>query len=465
MEFDKNKTKYFVIAIILLIILGVILILHFNNKKMVGVDEDTKKTTKKVDKKKDDGKKLDLVTESEGKKEIYKSVVDSETKILYNYKLTDEISDEDIIISKKVAISDTLKSNNVIGLFDISLYDSNMIKKSVNNSLITISIPITGELVGYDTYKVVYIDNDNNITNEEFNTTVADGYITFDTTHLSLYGIIGTKSNLVQLSNEVNLNNVTVSVLNNNEVIDPSETLYFTPNNKLTLTTEGIDNCELYYGFRKDNTNDFTYYKYIDEVNFDGIDPYEVVTLVVKVVYGDDFKTEDLNTIKLYDIIYNYDRKNPDDSIQNGSPEEIMDRSILIEDVTDNESELEDAAAVISVLGNSYVVDEADLSKLYMEGSLTIDTDKNITLSETEMNKIELKGLTRITIVSKSFTLNQHQYTYVVKNGVITISKVEEEETTPITNDVFKEIFDNSEDLFVTTDEDENLVVEQVIYS
>lgn len=54
-----------------------------------------------------------------------------------------------------------------------------------------IKFQIPDSLGGYDTYKVVYVGRGK--IKEQYDATVKDGYITFETTHLSEYGIIATK--------------------------------------------------------------------------------------------------------------------------------------------------------------------------------------------------------------------------------------------------------------------------------
>ena len=55
-----------------------------------------------------------------------------------------------------------------------------------------IKIALPDELKGFDTYQVVYI-KDGEIK-ETINARVQDGYIFFETTHLSEYGIIATNN-------------------------------------------------------------------------------------------------------------------------------------------------------------------------------------------------------------------------------------------------------------------------------
>ena len=227
MELDEKKTKYFVIGIVLLILLGIVLIVHFNNKSLVSGDKDKNSTTKKTTtevkttevtttKKRNTVKQVNNVVQEVKEENIYKSIIDDDNKIVYNYKLTNEILDSDKLVSKKLEVNEYLKNNNVIGLFDISLYSSDNIKKSVNNSLINVSIPLTGDLIGYDSYKVIYVNDNGVITDEIFDINVIDGYIKFSTTHLSMYGIVGVKNNNNKPVEEVvDLTNVTVDVLQN----------------------------------------------------------------------------------------------------------------------------------------------------------------------------------------------------------------------------------------------------------
>ena len=415
MEFDKNKTKYFVIAIILLIILGVILIVHFNNKSMVSGDKEdtTKKTTEKVTK--DETTKVTTkkveVNEISVNKDIYKSVVDDENKLLYNYKLTDEISDTDIIISKVLDLNEEYKNNNIISLYDISLYNSNMVKKSVKNSLITISIPITGNLVGYDDYKVVYIDDNNNITNEEFNTTVSDGYITFDTTHLSIYGVIGFNNGKKE-TKEVDLDDVNVKIAFNDELVNNNDTIYTTTNDTVGVTVSGVDNYIVYYGLQ-DKDNNMEYKEYTTSGIFKDIVTYSELKLFVKVVIGSQEKTFELNTFKVYDFIYLYDRNNPE------GPEYTSEETLnyLLKDVTEeNETEQlnvnPETDVTIYVNGNTYLVEKADISELGMTGTLYIDTKDRIDIGTTESELIDSKGLDKIVIMSEYFNLNGVDYKY-----------------------------------------------------
>ena len=72
-------------------------------------------------------------------------------------------------------------------MVDINVLDgTNVIKISDTKMKIRIAIP--EELKGYNKYEVVYISNDE--IKETIPATIEDGYIVFEATHLSEYGII-----------------------------------------------------------------------------------------------------------------------------------------------------------------------------------------------------------------------------------------------------------------------------------
>ena len=463
---DENKTKYFIIAIALLIILGVILIIHFNNKSMVSgekvkvKDTTTTTTTEPVTTIK---KVIENKEVSTG--DIYKSVIDEDNKLVYDYKLSDEIKDTDKIISTVLDINDEYKTSNIIGLFDISLYDIDNNKKSVSNSLINISIPIVGDLVGYEDYKVVYV-KDGIITDEEFNTEVKDGYIKFSTTHLSVYGIIGINKVVVP----VNIEDANVTMLYNDEkVID---TIYITPSNTTKLVVDGVSDYELYYGLKDKNTLEVNYVKYIDEVLFNDVKTYDNITVVAKLVIGNESKTFEFSNVKVYDVIVDYDNNNEEVNY-----DDIKGKNILLNDVTVKEEEEnveeqlnEEEKELVEIEGNIYLVDKADISNLSITGNLIIDTKEQIDFSVDDNNNINTSKLETIVIMSKEFNLNGKEYTYEIKGDLIIItekrsSELEEDEQIeiPVEEDgVLIEEENNffDSDILIKVDEDKNLVIE-----
>ena len=88
---------------------------------------------------------------------------------------------------QKVEIKQELANKDVKFVADINLLYGNEIIK-IDNKKIKIKIALPDELKGYNKYEVVYILN--NKIKETIPATVENGYIVFETTHLSEYGII-----------------------------------------------------------------------------------------------------------------------------------------------------------------------------------------------------------------------------------------------------------------------------------
>ena len=458
-ELNVKKTKYFVIAIIILIILGVLLIIHFNNKEMVnGENKENDKTVevKPTDEVVTTTKKRVVIKEvsNEVKEEvIYKSVIDDENKLVYNYKLTNEITESDKLISKKMEISDLLKEKNIIGLYDISLYDVNLVKKSVNNSLITIKMPLTDELKGYEDYKIVYINDNNEISSEVFESKVSEDYIEFNTTHLSMFGIIGTKKIEAEDKVVVDLSKATIDVKVNGEVVNNVTNILLKKDDKVELVVNNIsENVEVYYGLRPTGMENFEYQKYDGTVNLDNGINY---TLFVKVLYGENNRLFEVGKIGLYDVVYEYDKNaelkgnviigelnsdknnnlnvvidNVNEEVKKEASavtsEGVINNNELNSNVTTTNSEkqnISNNSATITINGNIYLVEETDISELKMTGYLYIDTEENIIFNK-DANGIVLDGLYNLTIRSKVFTLNGNKYTYEYKDEGIVIYQI-----------------------------------------
>ena len=91
---------------------------------------------------------------------------------------------------KKVEIKKELSDKNVKYLVDINILENGEVVK-INDTKMQIKIALPEDLKGYKKYEVVYI-KDNQIQ-ENIPTTIEDGYIVFEATHLSEYGIIATE--------------------------------------------------------------------------------------------------------------------------------------------------------------------------------------------------------------------------------------------------------------------------------
>lgn len=114
-----------------------------------------------------------------------------------NYKL--KISELDI--------PESLAKENVKYLVKILLLNKGQEIVEVNGIKMKIKFQIPDSLEGYDTYKVVYVGRGK--IKEQYDATVKDGYITFETTHLSDYGIIATKKPVETTpGNDDNKNNI-----------------------------------------------------------------------------------------------------------------------------------------------------------------------------------------------------------------------------------------------------------------
>lgn len=444
-ELNEKKTKYFVIAIIILIILGVLLIVHFNNKQMVKGEEeksDTPTTTEKVT---TTTKKRVSVEEVKAEEVVYKSVIDEENKLVYNYKLTEEIAETDVIISKKIQLNDALIEKNVIGLFDISLYDTNMVKKNVSNSLITIKIPLTEELKMYENYQVVYINDNNQITNEKFEVKVDSDYIEFSTTHLSVFGIIGTK--------KVDLSNVKVILqINDGVLVSGKEEEYgytdaiFEKDSEVNAILEGIDSSyQLYYSLKNDS--EFIDYKLFDKDIFIKMTNGNKYTLTFKVVVVNVSKEIVMGDFTIYDEVFRYDKTEViEEDVVVGEIEDRLDydysdkevnKDIVIDyvetiPVVDNDEVTEDdevttESATIKINGNIYLVEKTDISELEMTGHLFIDTEEDVIFAQDEQDRMILDGLYSVTIRSKEFMLNGKKYSYeYTPNGDLVIYEIPE---------------------------------------
>ena len=103
-----------------------------------------------------------------------------------------EFDNDYVLDTKKVEVSKNLSAKNVKYIVDINVLENGEIVK-INDTKMKIRINLPEELKGYKKYEVVYI-KDNQIQ-ETIPATVEDGYIIFETTHLSEYGIIATEKN------------------------------------------------------------------------------------------------------------------------------------------------------------------------------------------------------------------------------------------------------------------------------
>lgn len=91
------------------------------------------------------------------------------------------------LMIQKVDIKKELADKNVKFIADINVMDGNNVVK-ISDTKMKIRIALPEELKGYKKYEVVYILDDE--IKETIPATVEDGYLVFETSHLSQYGIV-----------------------------------------------------------------------------------------------------------------------------------------------------------------------------------------------------------------------------------------------------------------------------------
>ena len=93
---------------------------------------------------------------------------------------------------QEIEVKKELADKNVKFIADINVLDENSNVVNISNTKMKIRIALPEDLKGYDKYEVVYIVNDE--IKETLPATVENGYIVFETNHLSQYGIVGTNT-------------------------------------------------------------------------------------------------------------------------------------------------------------------------------------------------------------------------------------------------------------------------------
>ena len=135
-----------------------------------------------------------------------KGKIEFEKEVSKNYKL-------DI---RPIEVKKDLSDKNVKYVVDINVLENGEVVK-ISNTKMKIRIALPEDLKGFNKYEVVYISNDE--IKETIPATVEDGYIIFETSHLSQYGIIATnvEGKTEQTKNETNNpktgDNITTSIM------------------------------------------------------------------------------------------------------------------------------------------------------------------------------------------------------------------------------------------------------------
>lgn len=130
-------------------------------------------------------------------------VIESNDGIKVNIEFAEGVDSNYKLIINNVDVNKDLADKNVKFIADIKVLKDNEIVQ-ISGTKMKIRIALPEELKGYNTYSVVYILN--NEIKETIPATLQDGYIVFETTHLSEYGIVATNTDLTPGNSEDNSN-------------------------------------------------------------------------------------------------------------------------------------------------------------------------------------------------------------------------------------------------------------------
>lgn len=128
-------------------------------------------------------------------------VIESNDGIKGSIEFAEGVDSNYKLIINNVDVNKDLADKNVKFIADIKVLKDNEIVQ-ISGTKMKIRIALPDELKGYDNYSVVYILNDE--IKETIPATLQDGYIVFETTHLSEYGIIATNTNSTPGNSEDN---------------------------------------------------------------------------------------------------------------------------------------------------------------------------------------------------------------------------------------------------------------------
>ena len=115
-----------------------------------------------------------------------KGVLISSVEVDKKYKLNVDDLMEDEIGS---LVLEKLEDASLVSLYNISVYNGSK-EVSMKNGKYTIKLKVDDSINNYDNLKIIYINEKTEIE-EYLDATLEDGYIVFNTTHLSNYGVVG----------------------------------------------------------------------------------------------------------------------------------------------------------------------------------------------------------------------------------------------------------------------------------
>lgn len=128
--------------------------------------------------------------ENPGKDTVKEIQSTGETKAKIEF--AKEVSKDYKLDIKPVEFKKELADKNVKFIADINVLDGNNNIVKISDTKMKIKIALPDDLKGYNKYEVAYILNGE--IKETMPATVENGYIVFETSHLSQYGIIATST-------------------------------------------------------------------------------------------------------------------------------------------------------------------------------------------------------------------------------------------------------------------------------
>lgn len=131
------------------------------------------------------------VLETKDEKVSFESdkALDSDLKLEVTEKDKEEVTKGNEKVAEKYKEDKKVKDVKLISLYDINVTNGiQVVPMEDGKFTIAIAIPETEQK--YDTYKVVYIDEDGKIA-ETLDAKLVEGKVVFTTTHLSTYGVVG----------------------------------------------------------------------------------------------------------------------------------------------------------------------------------------------------------------------------------------------------------------------------------
>lgn len=115
--------------------------------------------------------------------------LDNDLKLEVTAKNEEEVKKGAEKVAEAYKENKEVKDVKLIELYDINVTDGVQVYP-MEEGKFTIAIAISEDMQKYDTYKVVYIDEDGKIA-ETLDAKLVDGKVVFTTSHLSTYGVIG----------------------------------------------------------------------------------------------------------------------------------------------------------------------------------------------------------------------------------------------------------------------------------